>query len=512
MMVKSNYYISSFFWSTAAKILNAVWGFISVPLLLGYYGKAEYGLLSIATACNGYMHLLDLGMNTGAVKFYSQWKVESKIDKIFNVARTNITFYLLIAVVNIILLLFVAFYGENLFSVTHEQFLQLRMCLFVIAIFSVFSWITTVFNQLLIADKQMAFTMQVQCVQAVLKTFAVALVFIADLTLTTYFFYLTAFVALAIVPYAYKCKKDGLIDSFKPSWCWGDFKVVMMFSLSIFALSLFQMTATQSRPILLSMFAVNGATAVADFKIIEVVPQLIIMIGGTFSGIFLPKTSEMVARKDEKAMHDFAYKWTTYTTVVVAMMCFPFILCAREVLSAYVGSDYSYLSKWLIVWCVTVLIQMHTTPGNALVLAQGKTRLLVKITAMACIISMLLNVFLCRYIDVGSAVIAYFVYVLIIIGLYYVSFYKKLLQLDRLRLFKCFAVPTLIAVAVFFCVSFITVSVDMFGGLNMRLAYILICVIKSLVWVIPYMIILSLLKIVDFKQFVKSKNGNMSSR
>ena len=75
----SNYYFSSFFWSTLAKILNAILGFISIPLLLGYYGKADYGILSIATACNGYMSLLDLGMNTGAVKFYSQWKAEGDI-------------------------------------------------------------------------------------------------------------------------------------------------------------------------------------------------------------------------------------------------------------------------------------------------------------------------------------------------------------------------------------------------------------------------------------------------
>ena len=77
--MKDNYYVSSLFWSTLSRILNAVLGFITVPLLLGYYGKAEYGLLSIATACNGYMHLLDLGMNTGAVKFYSQWKAEGDL-------------------------------------------------------------------------------------------------------------------------------------------------------------------------------------------------------------------------------------------------------------------------------------------------------------------------------------------------------------------------------------------------------------------------------------------------
>lgn len=501
--MKSNYYVSSLFWSTLSRILNAILGFITVPLLLGYYGKAEYGLLSIATACNGYMHLLDLGMNTGAVKFYSQWKAEGKLDKVFRVARSNITFYVIIAAINILMLLAVAFFGESLFSVTHNQFLQIRACLCIIALFSLISWVTTVFNQLLIADKQMTFTMQVQCVQTIFKAALVFCVLYAHLVLTTYFFFLTALVSVAFIPYAYKCKKDNLIDTFKPAWYWDDFKVVILFSLSIFALSLFQVTATQSRPIILSMFAENGATAVADFRIIEVVPTLIIMIGGTFSGIFLPKTAEMVARKDEVAMHNFAYKWTKYTTAVVAFMCFPFILCAKETLSAYVGSEYANLSPWLIIWCVTVLFQMHTTPGNALVLAHGKTKLLVQVTACGCIASVILNIILCKYLNVGSAIVAYFIYVCFIIGLYYIAFYKKLLNLSRKQMVINFAIPTLIALLVYFVIALIPIDKSIFGNINERIGYILVCIVKTLLWAIPYVAILYFGKIVDFKQIKK---------
>lgn len=71
MRLQSNYYINSFFWSTVTKVLSAVLGFITVPLLLGFYGKANYGLLSIATVYNGYMHLIDLEMNTGDVNFFN---------------------------------------------------------------------------------------------------------------------------------------------------------------------------------------------------------------------------------------------------------------------------------------------------------------------------------------------------------------------------------------------------------------------------------------------------------
>lgn len=410
MSLKNSYYVSSFFWSTLSKVLTAIVGFLSVPLLLGFYGKAEYGILAIATACNGYMQLLDLGMNIGTVRFFSQWRAEGKNELINRVARTNITFYGLIAILNILGLVGLALWGEGLFSVTHEQFLLLRTCLLIIALFSVLSWETTTFNQLLIADKQMAFTMQMQCIITVLKGLLVAMVLLFKLPLTTYFFFLTGVLTLLLIPYIIRCRKYNLINSIRPATYWNDFKVVITFSLSLFLLSLFQSTATQSRPILLSMFAANGATAVTDFRIIEVVPQMIIMIGGTFSGMFLPKTSEMVARKDEKAIKDFAYKWTTMTTIVVACLCFPVMLCTNEILTAYVGASYAHLSVWLLIWTITVLIQMHTTPGNALVLAYGKTKLLVQVTSVACVCSMILNVVLCKYFEVGSAIIAYFLY------------------------------------------------------------------------------------------------------
>lgn len=425
MSLKNSYYVSSFFWSTLSKVLTAIVGFLSVPLLLGFYGKAEYGILAIATACNGYMQLLDLGMNIGTVRFFSQWRAEGKNELINRVARTNITFYGLIAIVNILGLVGLALWGEGLFSVTHEQFLLLRTCLLIIVLFSVLSWETTTFNQLLIADKQMAFTMQMQCIITVLKGLLVAMVLLFKLPLTTYFFFLTGVLTLLLIPYIIRCRKYNLINSIRPATYWNDFKVVITFSLSLFLLSLFQSTATQSRPILLSMFASNGATAVTDFRIIEVVPQMIIMIGGTFSGMFLPKTSEMVARKDEKAIKEFAYKWTTMTTIVVACLCFPVMLCTNEILTAYVGASYAHLSVWLLIWTITVLIQMHTTPGNALVLAYGKTKLLVQVTSVACVCSMILNVVLCKYFEVGSAIIAYFLYVCTIIGLYYVVFIKN---------------------------------------------------------------------------------------
>lgn len=495
MSLRKNYYFSSLFWNTTQKVLNSIVGFLTVPLLLSYFGKEQYGILSIATACNGYMHLLDLGMNTGAVRHFSKWKAEGNISLVYRVARTNLTFYSIIALINIIGLVLVAYYADALFTLTEQQLLQFRSCIYIIAFFSIFNWGTTTYKQLLIANKKIDFTAQMHCIITILKLLLIGCVFLFHLTLTIYFFWLTAFTASLLIPYVIMCKRKKLIDSIKPATYWKDFKVVLTFSISIFALSLFQMTATQSRPIVLGIFSTSGPGVNAEFRIIEVIPQMIITIGATFTAIFLPKTSEMVGKRDYQAIEIFAYKWTRITSIFICLLSFPFMLCSKEVLSAYVGEHYSYLSIWQALWCLTVLIQMHTTPGNAIVLAYGKTKLLVIFTAIACISSIIANAFLCRFLGVGSAVLSYFFYVLFIIGMYYVYFYKRLLHLSRLKMLKSFIYPAMLAFITSFIVSKINIDLNFIE--NTRLMFVSLCIVKSLIWFVLFMASVFSLKLID---------------
>ena len=503
MDLKNNYYFSSFFWSTLQKVLNAVVGFVSVPILLDFYGKDQYGILSLATACNGYMHLMDLGMNTGAIRFYSIWKREGKMQLVHRVARTNITFYTLIAVVNSIVLCIIAQFGENWFSTTPEQFKQLQYCLYIIAGASVFSWGTTTFNQLLIADKQLPFTSQMACIVSLAKLLIISLTLYLKFSLSLYFFFLTFLSASLLFPYGVKCKRNGMIDSFLPANYWREFKVVLNFSLSIFALSLFQMSATQSRPLILGLFSDQGPSINAEFRILEVIPSMIIMIGGTFTSVFLPMTSDMVVKGNKDEMKTFCYKWTTRTSIIITMLSIPFAMCSNEILSAYVGQKYSHLSIWLILWCYTVLIQMHTTPGNALVLAYGRTKELVISTAVFCIISMAINACLCKYFGVGSAIIAYLIYVIFVIGLYYFYYYKKLLDLSRIKMLMCFIKPALLGIFLSYIVNLYHIDIIEEECINIRFAFFFFCFFKSLIWLALFGVLVQVFKIEDLRCILK---------
>ena len=102
---------------------------------------------------------------------------------------------------------------------------------------------------------------------------------------------------------------------------------------------------------------------------------------------------------------------------------------------------------------------------------------------------------------VGSAIVAYFIYVLIVIGLYYVYYYKKLLNLSRIKMFFTFIKPTFIAIILLAIIKQIPNNwIETDGG---RLAYLYLCLIKSALWLIPYLLILFACKIIDIKDFQK---------
>ena len=81
-MSSSNSIIKGVYWTTILNVVNAVYGFISVPLLINHFGKSEYGIIGLAMSVNVYMQLMDLGFNSTNVRFFSSWLTSGLTDKV----------------------------------------------------------------------------------------------------------------------------------------------------------------------------------------------------------------------------------------------------------------------------------------------------------------------------------------------------------------------------------------------------------------------------------------------
>lgn len=503
--MRNKYFIVSFFWSTVSKLFSAVFGFISVPLLLHYFGIENYGILTIAFASNAYMQLMDLGISNGSIKFYSEWKAQGKFDLIERVARTSLSFYLLIGLLNSLLLVSLGIWGESLFAVSAEQFIVLRSIFFIIAITSPISWVSGVFTQLLTANKLIAYNQRIELIFTALKLFIIFITIYSKgyINVVIYFALISTTYIFNSLIYYHKCKKENLIKGFIPKVYWTDFKLVLTYSLALFALSLFQMTATQSRPIILSIFANNAAKTVAEYKIVEVFPMFIISIAGMMTMIFLPRSAELIATNDKVGKEKLAYEGTFYTSLISVLLTFPVLLNVPELLRLYVGVDYLYLTTWIYIMCFTVLIFIHSTPCNSLLLATGRTKEYVFSTMLSCTVSILINILLCKTIGVGASVLGYFVYILMQMSFQYLYVYKYMLGLNPFMVVKSFLRPIMYSIIPFIFVYFVSqyFSITVFG--ESKLSVLLLVLVKciflfSLIFLIlEYKKIISVAKIYE---------------
>jgi O-antigen/teichoic acid export membrane protein len=485
------YLASSFAWGAISKLLDAGIKFLTIPLLLSHFGKDNYGILTLALATNAYMALLDMGMNTGAVKFFSQWISAGKYDLLHRTARTSITFYLGISLINSFVLLALAIWGAGVFQISYNEFGVFRSMLFLLAAFSVVNWVTFIFNQLLIADERIAFVQQINSVKSILGLVAVGIVVLCNWSLIHYFVIYLAVNSVVVFPYFYLCQKRKLITSIIPAFYWQDFRVVFKYGLAILAMGMFQFTATQSRPLILGIFSNDGVGILAEYRVIEVFPLFIISIGGLLTSIFLPKTSKAIQNGDRASIERMAYEGTKYTSILVAILCFPVMLSAQEILMLYVGVGYTHLTLWLVLWIFTLTLFLHNTPVASLVLATGKTKMLVVSSAIASVVSVIVNALLTGKYGVGSAVIGYLAYIVIQIFFYYVYFNNRVLGLSSMRVFKSFIIPTGLGFIVFLGVKLMKLEMD---------SLVLQVIVNTVYWGVIYVTLLVTFRIVNVKK------------
>ena len=120
--------ISGSIWGISSKIVDAGIKIFTIPILLNTYGEIDYGLFSLAISLNTYLRLMELGINIGAIKFYSAWIAENDLYKLNKFSQTSILFYGIIGFINGIILVMVGVYSNEIFNITEQKYFVLERC------------------------------------------------------------------------------------------------------------------------------------------------------------------------------------------------------------------------------------------------------------------------------------------------------------------------------------------------------------------------------------------------
>jgi len=498
--------LSGSVWGIFAKILDAFAKFFTIPMLVGFYGKADYGLIALAFSLNAYLRLMDMGMNVGSIRFFSMWIAQKKWDKIAVVSRSSIVFYGVIGVINALVFVFMAERADLFFNISPDQSVVFKWMMYILSISTVFNWMTSVVSQLLNAHGEQGWVNRVTVISSVLNFLTALLAVKYKLNLPVYFLLYTLS-TLIIIPfnvYRLKIYNMPLLSLLSPKWNGKAFKEILGYSLTIFAIGIFQQSADSLRPLLLGKYASQGIEVLTEYRVIQTIAMLIIAFGAIFMQVLLPSASKIYAENNREKLEQFVYDGTKYISVFLSLVVFLLIVNARTILHLYMGAGYDHLALWLIIWLLTVLVSMHNAPVATLVLSSGKTKNLAYFSAFTCVVSLPITSMLAHKYNVGAAVIGFFVYVWLQIGFYYVYYIPKVLFLESKKIFFGSFFPSML--------SGIIASVITYFISNLLLIHsnIVVLISNSIFFLVVYSVLI-LLFIIKKKEIGLLKSKMFSS-
>lgn len=435
-------------WSTLTNIVNAIYGFISVPILINYFGKAEYGLIGLAMSVNVYMNLMDMGFNSTNVRFFSNWLANRNYGRLLKGFQTSLSFYGIVGLINVIVLLVIALFSDKIFNVTFQQDVILKHLFYILAVSAFCQWFSSCFDQLIKATENVAWIQK----RTLFTKFLMIIVLFATIWLKLsieLYYILTCLATLSIVPMSIgKIKKETPFINFLPRWDKQAFKEMLPYCMNIFSFSIFQFSFYNLRPVFLG---IQGTIeSVADYRILNGIIGIVTMLGGAFIGILLPSTSKVVANHDEKAYYRVVYDGTKYISILICFCCFGMMTVGKEVLTLYVGKSYLYLIPWFNLWLLCTL-GTHNQAISSLILADNDIRAISYSTVVASLIGLLISWLLIPYYQIGGVCIAFAVYCIIQLLFYYIYYWPYKMKINSVKILKSCFMPFAVFGAFLYC-------------------------------------------------------------
>lgn len=455
-MGSSKKIISGVIWSTIVNVVNAVYGFIAVPILINHFGKAEYGLIGLAMSVNVYMNLMDMGFNSTNVRFFSTWLVQNKHDRLLKGFQTSLSFYSVIGLINALVLLVVAFFSNEIFNVTPSQNTTLKHLFYILAVSAFCQWFSSCFDQIIKATENVAWIQKRTLVTKILMIVALVATVMLDFSIELYFI-LTCLAQLAIVPMSIgMIRKQIPYISFLPKWDKQSFREMLPYCMNIFSFSLFQFSFYNLRPVFLG---IQGTIeSVADYRILNGIIGMVTMFAGAFMGVLLPSTAKVVAEHNKEAFYKVAYDGTKYISVMICFCCFGMMSVGPDVLTLYVGKPYLYLIPWLNLWLICTL-STHNQAISSLILAGTDIRAITYSSVIASVVGLVLSWILIPYYNIGGVCIAFFVYGLIQMLFYYCYYWPVKMKISSSKVFLgCFMPYVVIGSALYWIISMLCIS------------------------------------------------------
>lgn len=429
--------------------LQSIIGFLYVPMLLSFIGKSGYGLYQLVGSFIAYFGIMDFGLSSAIVRYYSKYNTEKNFVAIENLLAISFRFYLLIAV-GIISVGALSYYGIDYFyigSLSVDEVIVVKK-LFALLLFNLILSISTmVFRAVINGHEKFLFLKGLETIQLILQPIFVLLFLNYFPSAVTVAIVQTILNFIIVCARIYYCFFKLKIKIKFHQWDKEMLKGFKTLAASIFVVSLVDKIFYKTNQIVLG--STSGADAVAVYSIAALIYMNYAAISEAVSSVYLPHVTQVIGEKNfsEKISSLFIQigRWQFY---ILGLVSSGFIIYGKQFIKLWAGEGFqdAYIITLLIILPFTIdLIQ---NIGLSIMQALNKYAFRAKLFLVMGSINLLFVVPISnKYGGIGCAMVTGIV-MLLGNGLVMNWYYRKILGLDVVTFWKqisniCFGVIAL---------------------------------------------------------------------
>ncbi len=354
----------------AARVLLLVPQLILVPYLIGTIGEAGYGLYVLVWSLMMSIEQLQMSLQSGVVKYSAGFLAQGRMDEVNKIVSSSFVYSILLAFLTSAgILLAAAFYNDPTGKIASSLVVVGIMVLFIFPLtpyvaviqsrqrYYVGAIAGTVSTYVSLLAVVVWFEMMRPSVEAVVVIMA-GMLFLSR---------------LVQVPVAYRMVSG--LQNHRRLFDRKVFQLIAAFGGTTVLASVG--LALNSTGVRWLMDTLASTSFVAHLAIILMPGLLLSQIIGAVTITVMPATSAYEATGNQRMLQELLIRGMRYTTILALSGLLAAGLLMRNVLGAWVGTEYEFLTPYALILFASAAFMLSTSTGHHMLKGMGKLRAVV---------------------------------------------------------------------------------------------------------------------------------------
>lgn len=280
-------------------ILATVIGIAYTPVMIRLLGQSEYGLYNTVSSTVGMLSLLNLGFNSGYVRFYSKYKKEDDGESIAKLNGLYLIIFIIMGAVALVCGLFLSFNLNLVFDsgLTSAEYETARVLFILLTINMATSFPMNIFVCIILAQERFVFVKLLTLVKTVvspLVTLPILLMGYRSIAMVLITVILTFIIDVFYIVYSYAILKTRFVfHDFENGLLKNLFKFTFFIALNM----LVDQINTNLDKTILGRFC--GTASVAVYSVGYSLYSYYMSLSMSVSGVFTPRIHNIVVSNED---------------------------------------------------------------------------------------------------------------------------------------------------------------------------------------------------------------------